>query len=119
MKTTKLNMEKACSIFTLYSGETDPCKFKPVLETAAEAVGSWLKNPCDINENKVIFYIVALANLRYNQLKLCQDLTARTFAGTIGSSTNTAPALAHALEREYYKEAAEYFKDDAFTFSAI
>lgn len=116
-----MNMQMVCSLFTLFSGETNVNRFMPILMTAIAEIRAQLREDADGTEVRLCYLSAAVANLRYTQMFGARDKALATYAGTIARQSDASQQLLFAehLVSSYRGLCADLLRDDAFVFYGV
>lgn len=116
-----MNVEKICSLFTLFSGETDVTKYMSFINSAMYDVLPRLKKDADLCDERLSFLCAAIANLRYMQIMGLRDRLTYTYAGSVAQNDNSEKKskLAENLVREYWLSISDLTDDSSFIFIKV
>ncbi len=116
-----MNIEKICSLFTLFSGETDVKKYMPFINSAVSDILPKLKKSADLSDERLAFLCASVANLRYIQVLGLKDKLSYTYAGTVAKDDNSEKKskLAENLVREYWLSISDLTDDCNFIFTKV
>lgn len=116
-----MKMEMVCSLFTLFSGESDVNRFMPLLMTAMAEIRSRLRFEANTADVRLCYLTAAVANLRYTQIFGARDKALATYAGTIARQSDATQQLqfAERLVSSYEGLCADLLDDRKFVFSGV
>lgn len=87
------NLHIMASLFSLFSGESDPERFLPLLTASIQEVRSVLLETADESDIRLCYLVASVANLRYTEIHGARENCLATYAGTISRESDGAQRL--------------------------
>lgn len=116
-----MNVSQITPLFTLFSGETNINKYRPLIDSSITQVRRQLREDASSDDIRLDYLCAAIANYRYSQITCVKNKIAYTYAGTADCKGNSQMEydLAKALMDEYYKAASDLLYDNEFVFGSV
>lgn len=116
-----MDIDMIKTMFSMYSGESEPLPYLPLILLAVDEVKKQLRADADCADARLTALCAALANVRYIQSTAARDGLSHTYAGTVAQNANGAEKLDFALKlySQLRDGCADLLTDREFSFAAV